>query len=51
MGIRRQDADFTLGGEDSVVFYPVTISSTYSGNAFNNFLPAEFLRNKCAMKY
>jgi len=38
MKIRRQDADFTLGGEVVAVFSSVSISSTYSGNAFANFV-------------
>ena len=44
MKIRWQDADLTLGGEVPVVFCPVTISSTYSGNAFANLVPFQSFR-------
>jgi len=51
MKIRRQDADFTLGGKDSAISCPVGVHLNYSVNAFKNCLEAEFLRKRCAVKY
>lgn len=50
MKIRRQDSNLTLRGEVSVVFCPVTISSSYSCNAFANFVPFQNFRAEIRAK-
>ena len=35
-----QAVNFTLGGQASIVVYPVSVSFTFSGNSSINFLPA-----------
>ena len=50
MGICHQDADFTHGGEGSIVFYPVRVSSIYGSNAFVNFVPFQNFRAEIRAK-